>query len=120
MAPRRILIIDDDLDLCRELKESFRALGHRIDHVQDAIKGETLIRKRTYDTILLDFKMSLFSGMDLLKKLKGFNIRARIFIFSGKPLMEKALKEAGLRNMVSGIIAKPIDFEILLDTITKA
>lgn len=120
MAVKRILIIDDDAELCEELMELLNAEGYLAECIQDAVKGEGLMRSDKYDIVLLDFKMPLLSGLDILKKLKADNIRKRVYIFSGRPSLERVFREADLLDMVSGIIAKPIDFETLLENIKRA
>lgn len=117
MAIRRILIIDDDIEFSEELAESLKEEGYFADCTSDPFKGEELIRSDGYDTVLLDYKMPGLSGIDILKKLKAHGIRKRIFIVTGKPLAESALKEENLSDAISGIISKPIDFGDLLEKI---
>ena len=119
MNVKRILIIDDDLELCEELSDSLRSEGYLVEHIQDPIKAEGLMRGGSYDAFLLDYKMPLLSGIDLLKKLKKDNVRRQILIISGKPHVEVVLKEENLSDMVRGIIAKPIIFETLLEKIRE-
>jgi len=117
MVGNRILIIDDDTELCEELMESFKGEGYSPAYTSDVVKGEGLIRAGDYDTVLLDYKMPALTGVDMLKKLKADNVRKRIFIITGKPFVERALREEGLSDMVSGVISKPINFEALLEKI---
>ena len=97
--------------------ESLNGEGYSAECVYDAIQGEELIRKGSHDIVLLDYKMPALSGVDILKKLKSDNIQKRIFIFSGRPSTEQALKEEDLSDMVSGVIPKPVDFKTLLEKI---
>ena len=117
MAAKRILIVDDDTELCEELIDSLNSEGYFVDWIQDSIKGEQLIRSGNYDIILLDCKMPLLSGLDILKRLKRENIKRRIFLFTGRSHIELALKEENLSGIVSGVISKPVRFEDLLDKI---
>ncbi|MGE5197325.1 MAG: response regulator transcription factor [Deltaproteobacteria bacterium] len=119
MAAKRILIIEDDLELCEELMDSLESEGYLAECVQDPIKGEELARDDSYDIVLLDYKMPLLSGLDILKKLKADNIKKRIFIITGRPSIEQVFKEGNLSDMVSGIITKPINFEVLLEKIKE-
>jgi len=57
--------------LCEEACESLNDEGYSAEYALDAVKGEALIRSDKYDTILLDFKMPVQSGVDILKKLKS-------------------------------------------------
>lgn len=119
MPAGRILVIDDDIELCEEIKESLQAEGYVAECTQDTIEGERLVRSGSFDTVLLDFKMPNQSSVNMLKKLKADNVKKRIFIFSGKPFVERELKEIDLMDMTSGIISKPISFDALLDKIKK-
>ena len=94
--------------------------GYSVEGVQDAVKGEELIRSSGYDIIFLDSKMPVLNGLDILKKLKADNVRKRVFIITGRPYIEQILKEKNLSDMVSGIITKPINFEALLEKIKEA
>ena len=120
MAAKRILIIDDDIELCEALIIFFKDEGHFAECARDSVKGETLIRDGNYNIILLDYKMPLPGGIDILKNLKADNIRKRIFIISGRPSVKQALKEEEVSDMVSGIITKPFNLETLLEKINGA
>lgn len=117
MTKKRILIIDDDAELGAEMMEALTGEGFFTRYSEDAGQGEALIRSGQFDIILLDYKMPLLSGVDILKRLKADHIRACIFFVSGRPSAEQALKDEGLSDRVNGIIAKPIDFKALLEKI---
>jgi len=120
MAIERILIIDDDIYLCDEFAESLKSEGYSVDYTDDPFKGEELIRSGGYDAILLDYRMPVITGIDILRNLKTDNIKKRIFIVTGRPSVEQVLREENLSDMVSGIFKKPIDFEYLLKSLNKA
>jgi len=111
------LIIDDDECLCDELAESLIAEGYSVEYTADPLQGEELIRNGDYDTILLDYKMPVRTGIDILQNLKTDNIQKRIVFITGRPSVEQALRQENLLSLVDGIIKKPIDFERLLEII---
>ncbi|MFA5099385.1 MAG: response regulator [Candidatus Omnitrophota bacterium] len=117
MALKQILIIDDDKEFCEELMESLRGEGYAVECVQDAVKGEDRIRSGSHDAVLLDCKMPVLTGFDILKRLKADSIRKHIFMLTGKPYTQQVLEEEDLSDMISGIIAKPVDFDKLLENI---
>ncbi|MFA5351561.1 MAG: response regulator [Candidatus Omnitrophota bacterium] len=120
MPAKRILIIDDDIELCEELIDLLTDQGYFTEFCHDPVEGESLIRAGGFDIILLDFKMPSIGGLEILRKLKADNIKKRIFIFSGRPSVEKELKESGLTETISGVIAKPIDFNTFLNKIKES
>ena len=119
MKTKSILIIDDDLDFCEQLMDALTFEGHSVLYANDPVKGEQLIREGNHDIVLLDFKMPILCGVDILKNLKSDNIRKRIFMVTGGFFIEKALKEENVFDMVSGIIPKPIDFKYLITKINE-
>lgn len=117
MSAPKILIIEDDQDLGEELKEALEYEGYSAEYVCDAHKGEERMRSENFDIILLDYKMPVLSGLDILKNLKRDGLKRNILVVTGRPYIENALAEAGLSGNVSGIITKPIDFSMLLKKI---
>ena len=114
MSAKKILIIDDDAELCEELADMLTGEGHVVSCASDPGKGADIIRNGSYDAVLLDNKMPGVTGIDILKKMKTENINCKVIMISGRPFIEKALAEEGLSGMVAGVISKPIDFSILL------
>ena len=115
--PKKILIVDDDMELAEELAEILREEGYFVENTSDSIQAEKLINKNAYDLYLLDYKMSGFSGVDLLKKAKEKNPEGIVFIISGRPALDKLLKEENVQHLVSELIKKPFDVEFLLQKI---
>ena len=117
MPAEHLLIIDDDAELCEELSEMLRAEGYAVTCVSDSVKGEALIRSLDFDALILDSKMPLVTGLEILERMKAENIKKKVILVSGRPFVEKELKERGLREMVSAVLGKPIDFALLLEKI---
>jgi len=117
MAPEHILLIDDDAELCEELSEMLRAEGYAVTCASDSYEGEAMIRCLNYDTLILDCKMPLASGMEILERMKAENINKKVIFVSGRPFVEKELKERGLSGGVRAVLGKPIDFGLLLEKV---
>lgn len=69
-APRRILVIDDDLAVCTLLTMSFQRSGYRTDVERDLHAAKRRIETETYDLIILDLNIIYGSGLDLLTHLR--------------------------------------------------
>lgn len=68
--PNRILIIDDDKDLCRLLQESLRQMDAEADVCYSGNVGISFMQKREYHLVVLDIFMP---GMDgILKRLRRY------------------------------------------------
>jgi len=117
MPTKHILIIDDDAELCEELSEMLRAEGYSVTCVSDSVKGEALIRSLTFKVLILDSKMPLINGLKILERMKTENIKKKVILVSGRPFVEKELKDRGLEGVVCAVLSKPIDFTLLLEKI---
>jgi two-component system response regulator (stage 0 sporulation protein F) len=115
-----VLIIDDDPELCEEIMDIFKDEGYDAVCTLDPYEGVSIIEKDAHDVILLDYKMPGLTGVDILKRIRNKNLQAKIFIVSGRPFVEKLIKEEGLSGMIVAVIPKPIDLNDLLEKVRAA
>lgn len=120
MDIKRVLIIDDDAELCEELQEILGDEGYDVEATTDSVKGAGLIDKDNYDIAILDFKMPHLTAVDILKQVKIRGRKTKFLLISGRPFIEKTLKEEGLSELVSGIINKPFNADVLLEKIKNS
>ena len=77
MAEQRILIVDDEEDICMILSYSLQKAGYKtlIAHsAEEALENyELSIKNHEIDLILLDIMMGEISGLEMAKKLKSKN-----------------------------------------------
>ncbi|MHB1034119.1 MAG: response regulator [Pirellulales bacterium] len=69
MAPKTVLIADDDRDLVRILSMRCRQLGARVIAAYDAMTALTLVHQERPDVIILDIKMPAGSGLSVCEML---------------------------------------------------
>lgn len=69
MEQKRILVVDDERDLCDILLFNLHAAGYQADAVYSAEEAIEAIRNH-YDLLLLDVMMPGMSGFELAKRLK--------------------------------------------------
>jgi two-component system OmpR family response regulator len=112
---KRILIIDDDQELCEELSDLLKSEGYDAVSSSDSQRGEAMIRCLDFDTLILDSKMPLVTGLDILERMKAESVKKKVILVSGKPFIEKELADRGLQNVVNAVLCKPVDFNLLLE-----
>lgn len=114
---KKVLIIDDDVELSAELAEILSDEGHAVEvHL---FKREDLPRfdPDPYDVIILDFKMPELSGTDILRAISAKNSKAKVIVISGKPFVENLLKKEKLLIQVAHVFSKPFSIQALLDKV---
>jgi len=124
---KKVLIIDDDVELCEEMVEILQDQGYDTSVAFDGLKGKKLIEKYDYDVLLLDLKIPGLHGLDILRSIKERKKELKVLILTGKPLIEKFLKEEGSSEnrednalkLADAVISKPFDIETLLGKIKE-
>ena len=67
---RRVLIIDDDREIVRGLSVRMRAAKYEVISAYDGQSGLRLALERLPDAIILDIRMPVMDGLEVLAKLR--------------------------------------------------
>jgi DNA-binding response OmpR family regulator len=121
-APKRILMVDDDVALLRIVREALTSCLHcEVDTSPNPEYGFEFALKKTYDLLIFDFSMPMIDGamlFSLIGKVYDNAAPPRVvpplLLISGKADEKRAqelLKEPGVR----GLIAKPFSMNRLLE-----
>lgn len=119
MQDKKILIIDDDAELCEELAELIRGEGYCVEATTDSVRGNGLIKINSYAIVILDFKMPNLTACEILKGVKTKNSETKFVLISGKPFIENLIEKENLSGLVETVISKPFDTEMLLKKIRE-
>lgn len=68
----RILIIDDDRELCALLDEFLQLEGFSTRSIHDGLDAISHCREQHYDAIVLDIMLPGLQGLDVLRRLRTF------------------------------------------------
>ncbi len=125
---KKILIIDDDEELCDELAGILGEEGYKVDTAFEGTKGKKLLEKNHYDLVLLDIKMPGINGLELLKHAKERKVKGKFVLITGGAAYDDntndikvAVGETDqqLLKLADSIVGKPFDVEMVLHTIDK-
>lgn len=115
----KILIIDDDKDVCAVLEKNLLSFGYNVSSVFSGNQALESIKNQCYDLALLDLKLPDSSGSELLKQIRGIDSRIIVIILTAYPSIESAI-ETLKEYQASDYIRKPFNIEHLRITIQKA
>lgn len=103
----RILVVDDEQDLCEILQFNLSRLGYEVDVAYSAEEAEVCMQSQTYDLVLLDVMMEGKSGFELAEIMKRNEMLAPIPIIfcTAKDTEQDTLRGFGLG--ADDYIAKP-------------
>jgi DNA-binding response OmpR family regulator len=125
-APKRILIVDDDVALMRVMREALTSiLRCEVDTSPKPEYGFELALKKTYDLLMFDFQMPMIDGAMLFFLIgKVYNNSAPprlvppLLLVTGKGDEKRALEllqEAGVR----GLVPKPFAVNRLIEKVKE-
>jgi len=123
----KLLLIDDDEELCAELAQILETEGFNVDIAFDGLQGLQRLKETQYHIIILDLKLPGLNGYSVLKNIKESNNSLKVLVLSGRPLGEVLLKEDGVTqdeeekvlNMADLVINKPFKVESFLKKVKE-
>ena len=107
----RLLIIEDEKDLCRTIADGLRLNGYEADTCFDGSEGLELCTIEPYDLIILDLNLPSMDGMEVLKQFRQENTETPVLILSARGQISD--KVSGLDSGANDYITKPFHFEEL-------
>jgi CheY-like chemotaxis protein len=113
-----ILVVDDDVDTCRNLSDILTDLGFHVDVAHDGPSALEMVRRRAYDVALLDLKMTGMDGVTLNREIR--NLRAETVAIVVTAFASRAAHDDALAAGAWQVLAKPVDFTRLLGLVDQA
>jgi len=113
-----ILVVDDDVDTCKNLSDILTDLGFRVDIAHDGQAALELVRQNPYDVALLDLKMPGMDGVTLyreIKKLRAGTVAIIVTAYASSTTADEALAAGAWQ-----IVPKPVDLPKLLRLVDEA
>lgn len=104
----RLLIVEDESDICLALKKGFQRMGYAVDCAKDGEEALEHYYSADYDVILLDLNLPIMDGLEVLKEIRKSDIEQRILILSARTEIED--KIIGLDLGANDYVGKPFHF----------
>jgi len=131
----KILLIEDDEDMCEELRQALEEKKYRVSLALNGSAGMSSVKQNGYNLVLLDLKMPGLNGYELLKHIKKKNPNTKVIVLTGSPISKELLQEEGggeeeilpteknyknsILKLADGILNKPFDMKRLFSKIKE-
>ncbi|MCF8084603.1 MAG: sigma-54 dependent transcriptional regulator [Deltaproteobacteria bacterium] len=79
-----VLIVDDNVGVCRILHSVVEEMGHHADYVRTLGQAMKTLASGSYDVVLLDVHMPDGNGLDLLPRIRETKDSPEVIIITGK------------------------------------
>lgn len=92
MDGKKLLIIDDEENIRKMLKQSLEKDGYNIELALNGEEGFEKVKDSNYDLILLDLNLPGMDGIEVLEKLREDDISTPVLIVTGYGSVDSAVK----------------------------
>jgi CheY-like chemotaxis protein len=107
MTPhRRVLIVDDDRDICETMEEILRLAGYEPSVALSGAAALAALRHASFDVVLLDIRMPEMDGIETLRRLRELDAALPVIMHTayGVDARVRQALDLGAR----GVVVKPL------------
>ena len=111
----RILVVDDEVDICDFVKNFFKERNFDVDVAYDGKEAISRVKARKPHIVLLDLKMPVMDGLDTLKAIRRIDDKIKVVMVTA--VEDTAMAEETKRHGAVEYITKPLLLEQLERTV---
>ncbi len=108
----RILVVEDDPDLSRQLKDALKDVGYAVDVALDGEEGHFLGDTEPYDAVVLDLGLPVIDGVSVLQKWRADGKKFPVLILTARDQWSE--KVSGFDAGADDYLTKPFHTEELM------
>ncbi len=108
----RVLVVEDDADLQRQLKAVLTEAGYAVDTAPDGEEGHFLGDTEPYDAVILDLGLPVIDGVSVLKRWRRAGRNMPVLILTARDRWSE--KVAGFDAGADDYVTKPFQIEEVL------
>jgi two-component system OmpR family response regulator len=108
----RILVVEDDADLNRQLADALKEAGYVVDSAKDGEEGHFLGDTEPYDAVVLDIGLPVLDGISVLEKWRRDGRTMPVLILTARDRWSD--KVQGIDAGADDYVAKPFHIEEVL------
>ncbi len=115
---KKILIIDDDLDLCTLLGRFLTKNGYEVDMAHSGSKGIAKFNEGRFDVVICDYRLGDMEGINVLTALRKQDPGVKVLMITGYSDIKTAVEVIKLGAF--DYIVKPLIPDEVLSVLNKA
>lgn len=115
LSSRSVLVVDDEINLCRILGAKLAKSGFSVVAVHDGQQAIDKVRESNFDVVLLDLMLPKVDGLSALAEIRNMNHDMTVIIMTACENSEAL--ETAKSHGVSAYINKPFDLDNLVELV---
>jgi DNA-binding response OmpR family regulator len=92
MITQKILVVDDEKNVCDSIKKILTRRGYDVDNTLDPEEAVKKIKETSYDLVITDLMMPKMNGMELLQIIKEHYPDLEVVVITGYATIDSAVK----------------------------
>jgi two-component system sensor histidine kinase/response regulator len=112
VAPKRILVVDDDPSILRLVETILKRADYEVDTAADGREALDMIERTPYDVVILDLMMPNVSGLDVLKRLPARGPKPKFVIIMSASAPD--IVAAAVNLNVFAALRKPFELDEMM------
>jgi DNA-binding response OmpR family regulator len=116
---KKILVVDDESDVCFVLETVLDENGFVVDSYQDPLLALKRFTARLYDLVILDIRMPELNGFELYREIRRLDKKVKICFLTAGEMYYGAYSDIFSSLPANCFIRKPIENQELMNRINE-
>jgi DNA-binding NtrC family response regulator len=113
-----VLLVDDEQEYLSAVSTALRRRGFDVTPVESAQKALALTEEKLFDVALVDVRMPVMDGLDLLRGLKVVQPSMGVIMLTGRASIPEAIES--MQRGAFDVLIKPVSVHVLVAKIREA
>ena len=114
----RVLIVDDEINICEACLMILGEMGHQAAYCLTGGEGLDKLLKENWDIVLLDMKLPDMEGMEVIRRLRKDAPQVLVVVMTGYATVDNAVR--AMKSGAFDYLAKPFAEDTLTRAVNKA
>lgn len=114
----RALVVDDEPSSRLNIRDLLSLEQFTVDEAGDGLDGLELVKRNSYDVVLLDIRMPKMDGLTTLKNIKLLQPTLPVIVFTAFGSSDRAIE--AMKSGAFDYLTKPFDIDELVEVIRRA
>src|ERR687897_3681712 len=108
----RILVVEDEASLAKQLTSSIAEAGYAVDHAADGERADFLAHTEPYDAMVLDLGLPKIDGLTLLRRWRDAGLATPVLVLTARGSWHEKVR--GIDGGADDYVSKPFRMEEVL------
>src|SRR6266576_207696 len=108
----RVLVVEDEASLAKQLTAALRRAGYAVDHAADGERADLLGHDERYDAVVLDLGLPKIDGLTVLRRWREAGLAMPVLVLTARGSWHE--KVQGIDGGADDYVSKPFRMEEVL------